>query len=95
MVNAANLKYAGGGGNVSVVVQNQISNSNGAPYQAAPQYQPQYQPQFQAPQQQFQAPQQYQPPPPADWQQGRAKGGFCSSCGASKEGRFCGQCGRE
>ena len=40
------------------------------------------------------APQQpYQPP--ADWQQGRAKGGFCSSCGAGKDGRFCSQCGRE
>ena len=38
--------------------------------------------------------QSYQPPPP-DWQQGRAKGGFCSSCGASKDGRFCNACGRE
>ena len=44
----------------------------------------------------YQAPQQqsYHPPPP-DWQQGRAKGRFCSSCGASKDGRFCGSCGRE
>lgn len=80
------------------MVQNQISNSNGAPYQAAPQYAPppqQYAAAAPPYQQPYQAASPYQPPPPADWQQGRAKGGFCTSCGASKEGRFCGQCGRE
>jgi hypothetical protein len=102
MVQAANLKYAGGGG-ATVVVQNNISNSNSNVVQPQmqsyqPQYAPQHAPQYQQqqPQPQYMTqPQQYSPPPPADWQQGRAKGGFCSSCGASKEGRFCGQCGRE
>lgn len=47
-----------------------------------------------------QSPSSYVPPqqqfnPPPDWQQGRAKGGFCSSCGAQKNDRFCGNCGRE
>jgi TM2 domain-containing membrane protein YozV len=95
MVQAANLKYAGGGGNVAVVVQNNITNSNSQPQQVyQPPMQPYQQPYQQQPQPQFMT-QPYNPPPPADWQQGRAKGGFCSSCGASKEGRFCGQCGRE
>lgn len=79
MVQAANLKYAGGGGS-TVIVQSNISNSNSSqsyhPLQAVPQQQSYH-------------------PPPADWQQGRAKGGFCSSCGASKDGRFCSTCGRE
>ena len=112
MVNAANLKYSGGGGGVNVVVQNNISNSNSnvmqAPqqqvYQPPQQYQPQPSPPYQ--QQAYQPPPQYQQqqqpgpqfmPPPQDWQQGRAKsgGGFCSSCGTAKDGRFCGKCGSE
>jgi hypothetical protein len=81
MVQAANLKYAGGGGgSTTVVVQNNITNSNSSQSPVAYVPPPQ-QPTFN--------------PPPSDWQQGRPKGGFCSSCGAQKDGRFCSKCGRE
>ncbi len=100
MTQAANLKYAGGGGS-KVVVQNVVQNNIGAtgsPREPAYAYQPPpaaYQPAPPA----FQTA--YHPPPaaaaaPADWQQSRGKGGkFCSSCGATKDGRFCGACGAE
>jgi hypothetical protein len=83
-----------GNNNVVVLEQPLMEMGSNSSINASQQQQPQYN------LQEYQQPG-YGPPAsgPQDWQQGRVKsgggGGFCTSCGAPKDGRFCGRCGSD